>query len=418
MPPPHGAAGTGALPLPSPAALPSQQRPGPWSPGSSLPAAVVGKAAAAAADGDEDEWDEGFQEEQEDPKTAQHEEEEEEEEEEGEEEEENVSPPKKPSSSSRPASAASAASSSAGDLTCAICLDAIPLEDLATVPGCEHAYCAACIVGWAVASSPADASGSDVCGKCPQCKREYASVATHRRLDGTLSDYPVEESVCLLRRARWFCAGAGAAVAAAAAAAAARPRSPPMAPSDIDQADRIHANGGGIGGSGSGRTYSRRQHYYDDDDDDLDDGENDGPGNARSVKTIPDWARGKNLRDALEAQAHVDPDVIFGARRTTVPLDELFGHPDRLRTGGGTGGGGAAAAAAAARYDESRRGSSGNWADDGATWAEELAYKRAMGYPVPGAGGAPVSGAMGPPPPPLGQQQQQQQQPSFLSRRG
>ena len=275
LPPPHGAAGTGALPLPSPAALPSQQRPGPWSPGSSLPSAVVGKAAAAAADGDEDEWDEGFQEEQEDPKTAQHEEEEEEEEEEGEEEEENVSPPKKPSSSSRPASAASAASSSAGDLTCAICLDAIPLEDLATVPGCEHAYCAACIVGWAVASSPADASGSDVCGKCPQCKREYASVATHRRLDGTLSDYPVEESVCLLRRARWFCAGAGAAVAAAAAAAAARPRSPPMAPSDIDQADRIHANGGGIGGSGSGRTYSRRQHYYDDDDDldddDLDD---------------------------------------------------------------------------------------------------------------------------------------------------
>ena len=156
----------------------------------------------------------------------------------------------------------------------------------------------------------------------------------------------------------------------------------------------------------------------DDDDDDLDDGENDGPGNARSVKTIPDWARGKNLRDALEAQAHVDPDVIFGARRTTVPLDELFGHPDRLRTGGGTGGSGAAAAAAAARYDESRRGSSGNWADDGATWAEELAYKRAMGYPVPGAGGAPVTGAMGPPPPPLGQQQQQQQQPSFLSRRG
>ena len=158
----------------------------------------------------------------------------------------------------------------------------------------------------------------------------------------------------------------------------------------------------------------------DDDDDDLEDGENDAPGNR---KTIPDWARGKNLRDALEAQAHIDPDVIFGARRTTVPLDELFGHPDPLRSGnGGAGGGGNGSTAAAARYDDSRRGSSGNWADDGATWAEELAYKRAMGYPVPGAGGPPIGASMGPPPPPQqGQQpraQQQQQQPSFLSRRG
>ena len=160
----------------------------------------------------------------------------------------------------------------------------------------------------------------------------------------------------------------------------------------------------------------------DDDDDDLDDdgGENRDPGGSKKNKCIPDWARGKNLRDALEAQAHVDPDVIFGARRTTVPLDELFGHPDPLRRNGGTS---AAGATAASRYDDSRRGSSGNWADDGATWAEELAYKRAMGYPVPGMPPPPPPAAGGqggcPPPPPRPlQQQQQQQQPSFLSRRG
>lgn len=39
---------------------------------------------------------------------------------------------------------------------------------------------------------------------CPQCKAPFNYLYTHRLLDGTMSDFPVEESVCLLRRARWF----------------------------------------------------------------------------------------------------------------------------------------------------------------------------------------------------------------------
>ena len=39
---------------------------------------------------------------------------------------------------------------------------------------------------------------------CPQCKAPFASLLTFRKLDGTMSDYAVEESVCLLKRAHWF----------------------------------------------------------------------------------------------------------------------------------------------------------------------------------------------------------------------
>lgn len=40
--------------------------------------------------------------------------------------------------------------------------------------------------------------------QCPQCKTPFGYLWTHRLLDGTLSDFPVEESVVLLKRARWF----------------------------------------------------------------------------------------------------------------------------------------------------------------------------------------------------------------------
>jgi len=39
---------------------------------------------------------------------------------------------------------------------------------------------------------------------CPQCKAPFSYLFTHRHLDGTPSDYPLEESVTLLKRARWF----------------------------------------------------------------------------------------------------------------------------------------------------------------------------------------------------------------------
>lgn len=39
---------------------------------------------------------------------------------------------------------------------------------------------------------------------CPQCKKPFDYLLTHRQLDGTLTDYLTEESVVLLKRARWF----------------------------------------------------------------------------------------------------------------------------------------------------------------------------------------------------------------------
>lgn len=83
----------------------------------------------------------------------------------------------------------------ADDTTCAICLDQIKAEELAVVKGCDHFYCVTCILNWAVHKE------STV---CPQCKAPFTHLYTHRALDGTLYDYPMEESVCLLKRARWF----------------------------------------------------------------------------------------------------------------------------------------------------------------------------------------------------------------------
>jgi len=85
--------------------------------------------------------------------------------------------------------------SHAGDLTCAICLCDIPLEDLAMVKGCDHIYCSYCILQWTL--------HKETC-LCPQCKQPFSYLMTYRALDGTLNDFPVEESVVLLRRARWF----------------------------------------------------------------------------------------------------------------------------------------------------------------------------------------------------------------------
>ena len=204
---------------------------------------------------------------------------------------------------------ASAASSGGGDLTCAICLDQIPLvsmngargacgqartkgagrerekgdkkgaraaphdaappfffffffsshagfpffpppyssptqPDLASLPGCDHVYCVACILAWAVArTGDADPARPHPPAPCPQCKAPFTALITHRSLDGTLSDLPSREAVCLLARARWFAGPHAASVAAAAAHAAARPGppSPPLSP----RWTRGQAGGGG-----------------------------------------------------------------------------------------------------------------------------------------------------------------------------
>ncbi|XP_031402400.1 uncharacterized protein LOC116211981 isoform X1 [Punica granatum] len=78
---------------------------------------------------------------------------------------------------------------------CAICLDKIELEETALIKGCEHAYCVTCILRWATYKEKPT---------CPQCKHPLEFLNVHRSLDGSLHDYMLEESVCLLLRAMWF----------------------------------------------------------------------------------------------------------------------------------------------------------------------------------------------------------------------
>jgi hypothetical protein len=80
-------------------------------------------------------------------------------------------------------------------MTCAICLSDIQLENLAMVKGCDHIYCISCILHWTLHKEMP---------WCPQCKHSFTHLLTYRGLDGSLSDFPVEESVVLLKRARWF----------------------------------------------------------------------------------------------------------------------------------------------------------------------------------------------------------------------
>ena len=40
--------------------------------------------------------------------------------------------------------------------------------------------------------------------RCPQCKSPFTYIYCHRLLDGTVVDFPVEETITLLKRAKWF----------------------------------------------------------------------------------------------------------------------------------------------------------------------------------------------------------------------
>eukprot|EP00798_Chlamydomonas_sp_ICE-L_P024887 gene24886-10552_t len=81
------------------------------------------------------------------------------------------------------------------ELTCAICLGQIPPADLAMVAGCEHLYCIHCILSWTLCKEEPS---------CPQCKHKFQHLFVHRQLDGTITDFPIRESVVLLTRAKWF----------------------------------------------------------------------------------------------------------------------------------------------------------------------------------------------------------------------
>jgi hypothetical protein len=140
-----------------------------------------------------------------------------------------------------PVSAAMAAaddsgSASADEMTCSICLQHTELEEIASIsPGCGHSYCGEqpfqhtctylsaavtltighalfCAIAWAL--SPWLCSRAVKCilrwaahrerSTCPQCKAPFDYLLTYYRLDGSLNDFPCEESVTLLKRARFF----------------------------------------------------------------------------------------------------------------------------------------------------------------------------------------------------------------------
>lgn len=78
---------------------------------------------------------------------------------------------------------------------CAICLDTIQPEETAQIKGCGHNYCVTCILRWAsYVDNP----------WCPQCKHQFSSLYVYRALDGSMHDFMLEESICLLLRASWF----------------------------------------------------------------------------------------------------------------------------------------------------------------------------------------------------------------------
>eukprot|EP00475_Leptophrys_vorax_P026081 TRINITY_DN3656_c0_g1_i1.p1 TRINITY_DN3656_c0_g1~~TRINITY_DN3656_c0_g1_i1.p1 ORF type:complete len:233 (-),score=2.65 TRINITY_DN3656_c0_g1_i1:219-917(-) len=78
---------------------------------------------------------------------------------------------------------------------CAICHEGIVLQELGFVKGCEHTYCINCILQWASYKSYP---------WCPQCRLPFDSLYLYKQLDGSVCDFMVEETVCLLLRAPWY----------------------------------------------------------------------------------------------------------------------------------------------------------------------------------------------------------------------
>lgn len=100
------------------------------------------------------------------------------------------------------------------DGACAICLDVVDEVDVALVKQCLHSFCTPCIVRWTTfqldasyqrrATSDGRACARQTSATCPCCKTPFDSLLIYRSLDGDVSHDLREESVCLLRRARWL----------------------------------------------------------------------------------------------------------------------------------------------------------------------------------------------------------------------
>ena len=137
------------------------------------------------------------------------------------------------------AAADDSGSASADEMTCSICLQHTELEEIASIsPGCGHSYCgeqhsdlsAYLRIDPSLITVSHNALHRSVCQRgrsaprlcscavkcilrwaahrerstCPQCKAPFDYLLTYYRLDGSLNDFPCEESVTLLKRARFF----------------------------------------------------------------------------------------------------------------------------------------------------------------------------------------------------------------------
>lgn len=76
---------------------------------------------------------------------------------------------------------------------CAICHGAIAPLEVALVRGCDHAFCCACILNWALQKK-----------RCPLCNEAFTHLWLYKHIDGTYNDYLHEESAELLHCAVWF----------------------------------------------------------------------------------------------------------------------------------------------------------------------------------------------------------------------
>lgn len=87
--------------------------------------------------------------------------------------------------------------------TCAVCLARPDARDVALVKACLHAFCASCVTKWA------EFTRAGARTRCPLCQASCERVLVRRALDGrALEDGGMqEESLCLLRRARWATRG-------------------------------------------------------------------------------------------------------------------------------------------------------------------------------------------------------------------
>ena len=84
--------------------------------------------------------------------------------------------------------------------TCAICLTSPEVADVALVKQCLHAFCARCVAKWYATGERGATT------KCPCCKVSFDTVLVYRTLNGEVVSHDgalVEESLCLLARARW-----------------------------------------------------------------------------------------------------------------------------------------------------------------------------------------------------------------------